>query len=197
MSKEENKNRLSIYNTPISLYFYICIAFPLASISRQINWLFPHQFIHSPWRDVNLKYPQCPSTIRCTGQDLHKEPPISDLLQPGSSSFDNPKFFCQEAINSPHSPHVPFDSADLCYTSFTATYLPSWRAVPHLVHLEAIWHFWTALRLFSKHLISADLYERQDESCTLCLRCKHIRDLFCQNNVICSVLSSFPNILVV
>lgn len=152
MSKEENKNRLSIYNTPISLYFYICIAFPLASISRQINWLFPHQFIHSPWRDVNLKYPQCPSTIRCTGQDLHKEPPISDLLQPGSSSFDNPKFFCPEAINSPHSPHVPFDSADLCYTPFTATYLPSWRAVPHLVHLEAIWHLWTALRLFSKRL---------------------------------------------
>lgn len=50
--------------------------------------------------------------------------------------------------------------------------------------------------LLQAFMMSADLCERQDESCTFCPRCKHIRD-FCFVRTTFSVLSSFPNIFVV
>lgn len=78
--KEENKNRLSIYNTPACLYLYTYIfppcfhlqSFPahwppdvVSACSVAISWFLFHQFVHSPRSDVNFQHPQFPLTTSC------------------------------------------------------------------------------------------------------------------------------------
>lgn len=206
--KEENKNRISTYNTPVSIY--MPTSFPLASTTShsQLTELLTG-FLPVQWESIDLfsinlpSFTQVMSTFKIhsfsdntqlhwptlSKRTIYFWSPSAGLLP---TSFGIPKSLCHKAMNNSHLPDVLPQFTNLCHISFP--YPPSGGVVVHSVlpHTEALWPLWTALHLFSEPSVSARLWRGNDESSIMAMKQVNQEFLFHLSNVPCSILRALP-----